>query len=246
MTDRVVLSVKAYYKNETTIDIDVLKTITEMSGQAELAKLLPIPPSTTAVMSSIDAILKVVFEGSIEKDIVEEREVRFLEPMAGGCCQKTAVAELPIVINMGDAIGKRLRIYVRVATERSRFSAFDERQGKFVRRPPISILETTGANFAGAQASLLQLLRTSSAPADQQARGLLETVLAGRMYDAPDLDQRCGALYGALHRYVTGPDAKALFWAFFQRYRRQFLEGTACLAGYRAEELADIGLTIAP
>ena len=198
-TDRVTLSLKAYFKNTTTIEFSALRKLTDLFNEAHVAQFFPIPASTLGIVNSVEGILKLLFDGSREYDLTEGREISFLSKKVRtepNCCVRTAVTNINLTVPVVGEIGKKLRVFVRIAIPRSRYKAFDERSGRFTSLPSTSILDTTGASFSGKATSLLQLLRASDDPADAASRPLLEGLLGGSGYAKEDLDQRCGGALG--------------------------------------------------
>jgi hypothetical protein len=232
------IEIEMLFQKDRSLDFELVKKAAKTFSDGTLASLAPMPAAAVPAIGAIGDLVKALYDGSEKRTLVEQDEVAFMtEPTV-----KTSK------IKFTDRNGASFDVPVLVtfATDRTRLAPLQD--GKF---DPISLSQSIASSEYevgdGKSVSILELIATSDNATTKLARPLIESLITGKDYgkDAAnnkenDVNFRCSALYESFHLYLSQLDARAMFWAFLQKYGDKINRGQ-CL-GSRASELGTIGL----
>jgi hypothetical protein len=239
---RLKISVDVSFQKDRSLDFDLIKKTAKAFTSGSLATYFPLPLASLPVINSVTELLNDIYSNSVKKTLVDEDDMIMA---AANPAKRAAITIIDAARNRFD-----VPILVSIETQESRLAPGQFKDGRFDKE---TLSQTM---FNNAQISLgenktvgiIELISTSSDAKFKGTRTMIDALAGGGDYgkDTNKREQnvaiRCSDLYDALNVYLSKYDARAMFWAFLQKYGQQ-LDGSACL-GSRRSELAAVGLTM--
>lgn len=224
----------SFHKNRS-FDFSFLSQASNTGNAASLMSVLPLPAATVSVVNAVAGLVNNIYSNSTSEDVVDSDGIDVRVPSA-------SVANIPV-----EASGQTVKIPVNitVSTKRSRLVEGGLTNGKFDKsRISQTLFEATQiVTSPGKSVSLAELMATADDARSKKTRAFLDALEKGAPYKTEDLSIRCGDFVAALDAYLSRADARAVFWAFLQRYSPQ-LDIDKCLGtGTLRPELTSMGLT---
>jgi hypothetical protein len=232
---KIVLSVEISFHKDRSLDFEFLKQASKAGGVGSLVSLVPLPAASLAMLETITTLINSFYTNATTDNVVNSEEVDLTS-------NTVKVADLPISSSNGTYY---LPINVSVTTQRSRLVDGGLVGGKFDTSKISQTLfeEAQIVVSAGKSVGLAELVATAADEKSKRMRSFIDALATGAPYAKEDLGVRCGDLVAALDSYVSKPDARAVFWAFLQRYAGQLDRDKALGQGTLRAELANLGLT---
>lgn len=232
------LEVEILFQENKSLDFELLKKTAKTYSAGGLASFFPLPAVTAPIIESVAELLQTFFAGSKKKVLADQFELEF----------RASQPEIKIPMKFKTREGGELTVPIRINVETTPSRLTESvNNGKFSSGSiSESVFQTTEVSIGEKSLTVLELLQSSDMPRFKPARMLLDALANGGTYGKDpakkedDLAFRCGELYDALHSFVSKYDARAMFWAFLQKYGES-VNKQACL-GNRAAELKAVGL----
>jgi hypothetical protein len=232
---KVQFSVEISFHKDRSLDFAFLKQTSKAGSIGSLSSLLPLPAASLPLIDSVTSLVNGFYANSTSDDAVDSEELEVTTNFA-----KTA--NLPIQASNGTY---RLPIKLQISVKRSRLVDGGLVNGKFD-KTKISQTLFEDAQLVigqGKTVGLAELIATAADDKSKKSRSFLDALQNGGSYSKDDLGVRCGDLLAALDSYISKADARAVFWAFLQRYAGQ-IDRDKCLgSGNLRAELASLGLS---
>src|SRR6185437_11079937 len=172
------------------------------------------------------------YKSSTSDDVVNTEEI-------DANIQSTKVAALPI-----ESSGKttNLPIYLSIVVAKSRLVEGGLTNGKFDKNKILQTLFEKASVSVGTDKpiSVAELIATAADEGSKRVRPFLNAVAEGSAYTKDGLSSRCGDLVAALESYLSKSDARAVFWAFMQRYSAQIDRDKCIGKGNLRSELSNL------
>jgi hypothetical protein len=229
-------SVEISLHKNRSLDFSFLSQASQAGKSSSLTSLLPLPAAAAPLISSITTIVNNIYSNSTSDDVVNTEEIDANSP-------STKIAALPI-----ESSGKttNLPIYLNIDVAKSRLVEGGLTNGKFDQSKILETLFEKASVSVGTDksVSVAELIATAADEGSKKVRPFLNAIAEGGPYIKDDLGPRCADLVAALESYLSKADARAVFWAFMQRYSAQ-IDRDKCLGhGNLRSELSNLGLTI--
>jgi hypothetical protein len=233
---RLKFAVEVYAQKDRSLDFDLLKKTAKTFSDGALAAFFPLPAAALPIIGSVTDLVNSLYSNSTKRNLVDQSEL----PM------EATKRPIRAPINFQDF--EQIPVLITIETTQSRFAADGIVNGKFKSRPDESIFNNAGMALGGAKAvSIVELISTSTDAKLKSTRALLDAVISGGTYGKDPNNKKedngnilCGNLYDALNLYLSKYDARAMFWAFTNRYGNNF-DKAACV-GSRQAALSEVGL----
>lgn len=234
---RVKAGIEVFIQQGRSLDFDVLKqTAKALSAAGSVLPAAVLPAAAVPFIDSIGSIINSIYSNSSKHTLVDIDEV----PLSRTNSPIAATIKFP---------NYEIPVYLTVETRQSLFGDIED--GKFKTRPDDSIFYNASMKMTDSKyVKIIELVTTSSDPAQKSTRAMLDILNAGGTY-GKDLANRkeenvgvlCNNLYDALATYLSTYDALAMYWIFLNRYGNS-LNKSACLGAQRKAGLARVGLEV--
>jgi hypothetical protein len=239
--ERLKIGIEVHAQKNRSLDFEIMKKTAKTFSNGALAALVPLPAAALPILDSVSELANAFYAGSETKTLVTEEEVSL-----------TAPKPLKAPITFTDQNGNKFVVPIAISIEsrQSRLIAGKLTNGKFDRNELTDTIFTTASIAIGdtKMVGIVELLTTANEERFKRTRALLDTLLSGGTYGRDpanvketDLTARCNDLYDGLHRYLSKYDARAMYWAFLQRFGDS-IRKEACLGPSRQADLAAVGL----
>jgi hypothetical protein len=232
---RLKVSLEASLQQDRSLDFEFIKKAAKAYGASALAAYYPLPTVALPIIESITSLLNDLYARSVKKSLVEEEEIVFV-PGA-------PAIRADIVYTDDSQMPHTVPVLISIETQPSVIApdlTFPSPKFEKTNLSEVIFNNTRVAIADGKSAGVAELIPQSSEARFRGTGKLLETVQAAKIYSESDTALRCGDLYEALNAYLSKYDARAMFWAFLQKYG-SFVQKDACLGG-RKGELEAVGL----
>lgn len=237
---RLKISIEALLQQDRSLDFDLIKKTAQAYSSSALASYLPLSLAALPMINSIADLLNGVYAKSVKQDLVDEDEFLLV--------QANPVRRADIVFTDEQQNKYAVPVLIIVDTQTSILVPSGKlTDGKFDKtKLSETLFNNTKLQIAqGQNVNLVELITTSSDARYKATRTMLDALIAGNAYGKDpkqqDTSVRCADLYDALNAYLSKYDARAMFWAFFQKYGDQLLKD-ACINASRKSELDSVGL----
>lgn len=238
-TNRLELSIKAYYSNQLNIDIALFKEISDLSKTATVSAFAPGLSSVSSALESFTPLLGKLLDRYKESQIVETKTGVFTL-LDGGFGN---------VLNYRDS---RVSVNIYLKTQNSQIeSSF--KQGKFVDPDHELALITLKAGAGAARALVTDIIAADTSPGGAPLAKFLNAIVKSEALtvgaDRASIAPSCGALKARFNGLLNTRDASLLYWAFLKRHREElqtYPDGAKCGAPILVESLANVGLAVDP
>lgn len=228
-------SVEISFHKDRSLDFAFLQQASKTGSAGSLLSLLPLPAASLPILDSVTSLINSFYTNSTKEDVVNSEEI-------------DTSANLTKWVNLTIEASNQtvnIPINLQIAVKNSRLVEGGLQGGRFD-KTKISETLIDSAQVVltpGKVVSLIELVATANDERSKRTRGLLDALQGGVPYTKDDLGVRCGDLVTALDSYLSKPDARAVFWAFLQRYANQIDRDKALGAGTLRPELAALGLS---
>jgi hypothetical protein len=236
---RLKVSIEASLQQDRSLDFDLIKKTAQAYSSSVLASYLPLSAAALPMINSLADLLNGLYAKSIKQDLVDEDEFSLV--------QANPAKRADIVFTDEQQNKYAVPVLIVVGTQASILTEDGTlTDGRFDKaKISETIFNNTQLQIAQSQnVSLVELITSSSDPRYKATRTMLDAVIAGNAYGRDSKEQdasvRCGDLYDALNTYLSKYDARAMFWAFIQKYGEQLPK--SCLNVSRKTELDSVGL----
>jgi hypothetical protein len=233
------LSVEVFAQTGRSLDFDLLKKTGKSFSDGALAALFPMPAAALPIITSMTDLIASLYANSTKRNLVDQGDLTM------------EATKTPIRAPIRFANFESISVLITVTTKPSRLAADIFADGKFKSNPDDFIFNDASMTVGGGKSvSIVELISTSTDARLKSTRAMLDAVLVpGGTYGKDDKNKKeenigilCGNLYDALNRYLSKYDARAMFWAFINRYGEN-LNKSACI-GSRQGPLAEVGLSL--
>jgi hypothetical protein len=224
----------SFHKNRS-LDFAFLRQASKSGNASSLISLLPLPAAASPLIDSVTALINNIYSNSTIDDVVNAEEVEVTVP-------STRTAKLPV---QAQGTIYNIPIYLNVTVTPSRLVEGGLVNGKFDKNKISQTLFDMAQVSLGKDksVSLAELITTASDQKSKKTRSFLDSIQNGDPYTKDDLSIRCGDLATALDVYLSKADARAMLWAFMQRYSAQVNRDKCLGSGTLSSELASLGLS---
>ncbi len=238
-TNRLELSIKAYYSNQLNIDISLFKEISDLSKTATVSAFAPGLSSVSAALDSFTPLLGKLLDRYKESQIVETKTGVFTLLDSG----------FGNVLNYKDS---RVSVNIYLKTLNSQIDG-SFKQGKFVDPDHELALVTLKAGVGAARALVTDIIVSDTSPGGARLAEFLSSIIKSEAMseggNLVNIRPLCDALKSRFNSLLTSRDASLLYWAFLKRYREEiqkYPDGVKCGAPVLTESLASVGLAVDP
>jgi hypothetical protein len=238
-TNKLGLSVRAYFSSELNIDLSLFKEISNLSNTASVASLVPGLAAVASVYNGFAPLLEKLLSRYQSSDIVESKTGAFtlLDEGFGN------------VLNYKDG---RISINIYLKTVQSQLKS-SIAMGKFNNPDQDLAVATVKAGVGAARARVLDIILEDDTPAGARAKGFLKAILDGTPFGqgpgAEPVRVLCDALKTRFNALVTSRDASLLYWAFLKQHRgeiQKYPDGVRCADSSLTANLQRVGLMLDP
>lgn len=237
---RLKVSIEASLQQDRSLDFDLIKKTAQAYSSSALASYLPLSAAALPMINSMADLLNGLYAKSVKQDLVDEDEFSLVS--------SNPAKRADIVFTDEQQNKYAVPVLIVVDTQASVLVPGGKlADGKFDKsKLSETMFNNTKLQIAqGQNVNLVELITTSSDARYKATRTMLDALIAGNSYGKDPKQQdasiRCGDLYDALNSYLSKYDARAMFWAFLQKYGDQ-LPKNECLSASRKSELDSVGL----
>lgn len=240
VTNRLTLSMKAYYSKNSSVDLSLFSAVSDLSRSATLSAVAPGLPAVVTAMQPFQDILKKLLEKYREETIVDNTVGVFT----------LLDRDLPNQLNFKT---NRMSVNIYLQTENSQLpNNFDAATGKFKSTSPDAVLATVASGIGAARATVLDMIAQDNDRGNDDLKAFIAAVekdaaLAGGF--ATPVRPQCAALKVRLNKMVTTRDTSLVYWAFLKNYGtqiRRYTDAKTCADEAMIESLTRVGLTLGP
>jgi hypothetical protein len=232
---RLQFSVEVSFHKERSLDFEFLKQASKTGAAGSLLSLLPLPAASLPILDTVTSLISNFYANSTSEELVNSEEIDVTASFG-------KVTDLTIQASDQTV---SIPINLQVSVKKSRLVEGGLVDGKFDKtKISETLFETAQIVITPGKAiGLAELLVTANDEKAKRTRGFLDALQTGAPYKKDDLAVRCGDLVTALDSFVSRADARAVFWAFLQRYANQVDRNSALGSGTLRDELASLGLS---
>jgi hypothetical protein len=231
--NKVNVTLKASHLESSTIDLGIIRKFIDLKRQLSGLTTLPVASPATLAVSSIEGVLKDIFD--TEKKVISQSsiEMAFIEKAAAGKANSVEIVISTKPKVQGTQYTVNLPIQIDLGIYPTRLAASPNADGKFESPVPTSILVKTRLVPGGSRKeTLFGALRTTS---DERVRVFLDTLIEKRQVKDEDAFPGCRDFYNALSGHMVKRDQAAFYLAFVYAYSFELSNsknGSRCLSGH--------------
>jgi hypothetical protein len=240
-TNRVSLSLKVLFSNNSSVDLSLFKAISDLSKTAAVASLAPGAAGLAEAFQPFETILAQLLTNYKEVTLVENTVGAFTLLHEG-------------FANQLNFKNNQFSLNIYLKTENSQLPRnFDVEHGKFKETTSSdSVLATVSSGTGALRKTVLDIIREDDDPGSDDLKAFVNAVrkatpLPGGFATA--VRPQCAALKAKLNTLVTTRDTSLVYWAFLKMFGTEILkysDGKSCGDPSLTESLTQVGLVLGP
>jgi hypothetical protein len=227
--NRFIVKLEASHSESSSLDLGIVKKIIGLGGSVAGVKSLPVSTSASTIVTSVEDLLKEIFDTNKKELSQNSIEMAFIKKDAA---DRASAAEILITSSFTYADAQHtvyLPVRINFNIQLTRLSARVRQDGTFDGNVPISIIEVTPLIPGASEETLFNALRTSR---DSRVRAFLDELIETGHVEDRSAALGCRDLYRALARHLTQRDQAAFYYAFVRSYQVELKEsknGEGCM-----------------
>lgn len=239
VTNKVTLSLKAYYSKNSSVDLSLFKEISDLSKTATISAFAPGIAGVATALQPFVGILGRLLSNYREETIVENTVGAFTlldEGFANVLNYKTG----------------RISVNIYLKTENSQLPR-NMAMGKFKDTSPDAVLATVASGVGAARGTVLDIIRNDNDAGNQNMKAFVQAITNGTPlaagYAVANIRPQCEALKARANKLVSTRDASLFYWAYLKNHGTEvmrYTDGKKCGDSALTESMKRVGLELGP